>query len=160
MNAIKQVSAIYTRRGFRITMGHTDNEFEPMRGDFLDLGMELNAVSNDEHVPEIQRYIRTVKERTRCVYTMLPYKKMPSRMIVEMFPANNGVSDTMSPREIVAGLQIDFHKHCELEFGEYVQTHEEHDNTMATRTTGAIALRPTGNAQGATIFLASQLVDD
>jgi hypothetical protein len=34
--------------------------------------MEMNVVSNDEHVPEIERYIRTVKERTRCVYTMLP----------------------------------------------------------------------------------------
>jgi hypothetical protein len=114
INAIKQVSAIYTRRGFHITMGHTDNE--------------LNVVSNDEHVPEIERYIRTVKERTRCVYTMLPYRKMPSRMVVEMvkasvfwlnmFPVDDGVSDTMSPREIVAGLQIDFHKHCKLEFGE------------------------------------------
>jgi hypothetical protein len=131
--------------------------------------MELNVVSNDKHVPEIERYIRTVKERTRCVYTMLPYKKMPSRMVVEMvkasvcwlnmFPADDGVSDTLSPREIVAGLKIDFHKHCQLEFGEYVQTHEEHDNTMATRTTGAIALQPTGNAQGDYYFLVCQLVD-
>eukprot|EP00978_Attheya_sp_CCMP212_P032304 scaffold125490_cov35-Attheya_sp.AAC.1 len=30
--------------------------------------------------------------------------------------------------------------------------HEEHDNSMATRTTGAIALRPTGNAQGGHYF--------
>jgi hypothetical protein len=30
--------------------------------------------------------------------------------------------------------------------------HEEHDNSMATRTTGAIALRPTGNTQGSYLF--------
>jgi hypothetical protein len=39
------------------------------------------------------------------------------------------------------------------QFGEYVQTHEEHDNTMATRTVGALALRPTRNIQGSYYFL-------
>jgi hypothetical protein len=43
--------------------------------------------------------------------------------------------------------------HCQLEFGEYVQVHESHDNSMLTRTTGAIALRPTGNAQGGYFFM-------
>jgi Reverse transcriptase (RNA-dependent DNA polymerase) len=33
-----------------------------------------------------------------------------------------------------------------------VQTHEDHDNTMSTRTIGAIALRPTGNDQGGYYF--------
>lgn len=64
------------------------------------------------------------------------------------FPACDGISKTLSPRSIVTGSHIDFNKHCKLEFGAYVQLHEEHDNTMTTRTTGAISLRPTGNAQG------------
>jgi hypothetical protein len=51
LQAFKNVNAIYNNRGFQITMGHTDNEFEPMRGDFLDLGVELNVASNDERVP-------------------------------------------------------------------------------------------------------------
>ena len=34
-----------------------------------------------------------------------------------------------------------------------MQTHEEHDNSMRTRTIGAIALRPTGNDQGGHYFL-------
>jgi hypothetical protein len=34
-----------------------------------------------------------------------------------------------------------------------VQTHEQHDNTMIPRTIGALALRPTGNAQGNFYFL-------
>jgi hypothetical protein len=69
------------------------------------------------------------------------------------FPPIDGVSKTLSPRAIVAGLQIDYAKHCKLEFGTYVQTHEEHDNSMASRTTGAIALWPTGNEQGGYYFL-------
>ena len=64
------------------------------------------------------------------------------------------MSEYLSPREIITGSGIDFHKHCQLEFGSYVQTHEDHDNTMATRTIGAIALRPTGNSQGGYYFLA------
>jgi len=33
-----------------------------------------------------------------------------------------------------------------------VQTHEDHNNSMAPRTTGAISLRPTGNFQGGYYF--------
>ena len=40
-----------------------------------------------------------------------------------------------------------------MEFGEYVQTHEEHDNSMVTRTVGAIATCPTGNTQGGYYFI-------
>ena len=39
------------------------------------------------------------------------------------------------------------------EFGEYVQTHEEHDNSLLSCTVGAIALRPTGNQQGGYFFM-------
>jgi hypothetical protein len=64
------------------------------------------------------------------------------------FPPNNSISTTLSPHAIVIGTQLDYTKHCQLEFGTYVQTHEDHDNSMATQTTGAIALCPTGNEQG------------
>ena len=58
----------------------------------------------------------------------------------------------MSPRALVVGSTIDYATHCKIEFGAYVQTHEPHDNSMLPRTTGAIALRPTGNAQGGHYF--------
>ena len=45
-----------------------------------------------------------------------------------------------------------YNRHCRLEFGEYVQTHEEHDNSLNPRTIGALALRPTGNVQGGYLF--------
>ena len=64
-----------------------------------------------------------------------------------------GVSKELSPRAIVVGATLDYHKHCHLEFSEYIQTHEEHDNSMHSRTTGAIALRPTGNVQGGYYFM-------
>jgi acetolactate synthase regulatory subunit len=160
--AIKQVLSVYKKRGFVVTTLHMDGEFETLRGELADLQVTLNTASNDEHVPEVERHIRTLKERVRCVYNTLPFTRMPMRMVVEMvyfsnfwlnsFPAMDGISETMSPRAIVVGTQLDYVKHCKLEFGTYVQTHEEHDNSMATRTTGAIALRPTGNEQGGYFF--------
>jgi len=165
MKAIRNVIALYAKRGFRVVTIHADNEFEAVRPELLDLPHPptLNVTSNDEHVPDIERYIRTVKERARCVWNTMPFTKIPTRMTVELvhscvfwlnsFPPNDGISPTMSPRCIIVGSQLDFNKHCRVEFGAYAQTHEEHDNSMATRTTGAIALRPTGNAQGGYYFM-------
>jgi hypothetical protein len=101
-------------------------------------------------------------DSTRCIYNQLSFKKMPARITIKMvyssnfwlnmFPPTDGVSKTMSPRAIIVGGELDYAKHCRLEFGTYCQVHEEHDNSMATRTTGAIALRPTGNTQGEYYF--------
>lgn len=68
------------------------------------------------------------------------------------FPVEDGVSTHINPRELVTGMSIDAKRHCVVPFGAYVQTHEQHDNSMATRTIGAIELRPTGNAQGGHYF--------
>ena len=71
---------------------------------------------------------------------------------LNMFPQPGGISKTLSPRTLLTGQTWGYTTHCKLEFGDYVQTHEEHDNSMATRTIGAIALRPTGNTQGGYFF--------
>ena len=122
----------------------------------------LDTVSNNKHVPEVEQYIRTIKERVQGVYNTLPFDWLPSRLLVEIvyacnfwlncFPPTDGVSKTLSPQTIIVGTHRDFNKHCKLEFGAYAQTHEDHDNSMATRTTGALALRPTGNEQGRYYF--------
>ena len=59
----------------------------------------------------------------------------------------------MSPRQIMTGQVCDYKLHCQLQFGEYARVHESHDNSMATRTTGALALWPTGNLQGGYYFI-------
>ena len=162
LTAVKQVKAIYNQRGFMVTTLLMDGQFDVLRADLADLQITLNTVSNDEHVPEVERHIRTIKERARAVYNTLPFPKLPTRMVIELinyctfwlnsFPAALGVSDVLSPRAIVTGSGINFNAHCQLEFGSYVQTHEQHDNSMLSRTTGAIALRPTGNIQGGHYF--------
>ena len=159
---IRAIHQVYLQRGFRIRNAFMDGQFEPLRGNLAELGIVLNTASNDEHVPEIERQICTVKERTQAIYCTLPFQKMPRRLIIEMvyaanywlnmFPRQGGISKTLSPRALLTGQTWSYTTHCKLEFGDYVQTHEEHDNSMATRTIGAIALRPTGNTQGGYFF--------
>ena len=70
-----------------------------------------------------------------------------------VFPVMGGASQDISPRTIITGQQVDYKCHCRFEFGEYVQTHEEHNNSMNPRTVGALALCPAGNGQGSFYFL-------
>ena len=80
-----------------------DGQIECMRGDLLGMQVPLNTTSRDEHVGDVERFILTVKERMRCTYTTLPFKQIPSRMIIGLFwlnafPALDGISATLSPR--------------------------------------------------------------
>ena len=76
-NGIQAIHQIYLQHGFQIQNAFMDGQFEPLRGNLAKLGIILNTASNDEHVPEIERQIHTVKERTRAIYCTLPFKKMP-----------------------------------------------------------------------------------
>ena len=163
LKCIKGVVALYRKAGFTVTTALMDGEFVPLRGGLAELGLRLNETSRDEHVGDIERYIRTVKERMRAAYNILPFQKIPARLVIEMaktavfwlnaFPAAGGASRELSPRTVVTGQQVDYKRHCRFQFGEYAQTHEEHNNSMNPRTVGAIALRPVGNGQGSFYFM-------
>ena len=127
------------------------------------MGIILNVTSQDEHVPEIGRFIRMVKERVRAIVNTFPFKQYPNRLIFETvyntifwlnrFPHRNGIHPTLCPCTIITSSMIDYNKHCMLQFGSYMQVHEPHNNSLIPRTTGAIALRPSGNAQGGNYFM-------
>jgi hypothetical protein len=140
-----------------------DNEFEKLRN--LVPILAINTTAAKEHVPEVKRKIRLIKERGRGILNTLPFKKMPRLMLIELiyhvvlwlnaFPANSGVSETLSPREIVYRHKLDFAKHCKSPFRTYCEVHDEPapTNTMVTRSTPAIVLSPTGYLQGTYKFL-------
>ena len=99
----------------------------------------------------------------RSIYNTLPFHKVPARLVIEMaktavfwlnaFPVSRGASWDLSPRTILTDQKVDYKRHCRFQFGEYTQTHEEHNNSMNPRTVGALALRPVGNGQGSFYFL-------
>ena len=68
----KAIIGTYVSRGFRVTIILADNQFESMRWDIADLGVLLSITARDKHVPEVERYNRTIKERVRGNYTLLP----------------------------------------------------------------------------------------
>jgi hypothetical protein len=158
MKHIKDVHKIYVKRGFILEIIEVDGQFEPLRGELAELGITLNKCSREEHVPVAERRIHTLKERCRSIFNTLPFRKLPGMFVVQMvstcnfwlnvYPPKDGVSRKINPRELITGIKIDYNKHIRAAFGDYVQVHEEHDNSMTTRTTGAIATKPTGNAQG------------
>ena len=156
---LKSVCQIYHHRGFRVTVILGDPEFEPIQTTFP----QLNCCAADEHVPDIERYICTVKDRVWSTYCMLPFKRVPRLILIHLvknavfwlntLPARDGVSSIHSPRYLLTGRELEYLLHVRLEFGEYVQTHEQHGNRMTDRTLGAICLGPNGNSQGGHYFM-------
>ena len=56
-----------------------DGQFEPLHRDLAEMGIQLNIVSNDEHVPEIERQIITLKNEQG--QSTAPYHSIKSRVV-------------------------------------------------------------------------------
>ena len=163
LKCIKGVVSLYRNAGFKVTTALMDGEFMPLHKGLAELGLRLNKTSRDEHVGDIERYIQTVKEQMWAIYNTLPFQKVPAWLVIEMaktavfwlnaFPVTGRASQDLSPCTILTGQQVDYKHHCHFQFGEYTQTHEEHNNSMNPSTVGAFALQPVGNGQRSFYFL-------
>ena len=149
---------VYSRGGFVVGTILTDNKFEPLR--ILLPILAVNNTAAKEHIPEVERRIRLIKEHRRGILNTLPFKKMPQVILIKLiyhvvlwlnaYPTKSGVSDTLSPREIVLRQKLNFKQHCKARFGAYCKAHDEltPSNTMVSCLTPAIVLGLTGNIQG------------
>ena len=156
---LRSVCQVYHHRGFQVSVILGDPKFEPIRATFP----QLNCCAADKHVPDVERYIRTVKDRVQSTYCMLPFKRVPWLILIHLvknavfwlnaLPAMDGVPSTRSPRYLLTGRELEYPLHVRLEFGKYVQTHEKHGNRMTDCTLGAICLGPNGNSQGGHYFM-------
>ena len=124
------------------------------------LNLDIHLVAPGRHVPEVERKIRTIKERMRGILNTLPYQS-PKFLIkwfvvsvistINMLRTDSGnlpPGDIRSPREIFFGKRVDFKKDLKLTTGQYVEIHDvsqSFSNSMVSRTRGAIALCPIGN---------------
>ncbi len=100
----------YNQAGFKISEIHCDGAFKPIMNEIKD---EFDAVmdftSRNEHVPEAERNVRSIKDRIRVKYYWLPFKTPPINILkymamVEMdmyniFPAKGGISAYYSPKQ-------------------------------------------------------------
>ena len=72
--AFKEIYQYYMNHRFRITTVHSDGEFAPIQALVAALpgGLMINLSSANEHVPEIKRKIRVMKERCCAARHGLP----------------------------------------------------------------------------------------
>ena len=102
---------MYHNRGIRVRNLNTDNEFECIKDDILPI--QLNVVAAEEYVGDEERFIRTVKEGTRCDIQRLPYTHYPRAMVrgcvikrdkdLNQFPSTYGISTDLSPTTLLTG---------------------------------------------------------
>ena len=114
--------------------------------------IDLNDTVRNDHVIEIERLNRTMKDRIQFVYTDLiqVYNRILEFLVCDLvyavtfwvnsFPAEYGVSATLNSQAIITGQSVEFSKHWLLDFGEYIHTHKDGDNYMESRTLKALAL--------------------
>ena len=154
----------YIRRGIAVTQVNADNEFRVLEGE---LGqVMLNIVAADQHVGDVERSIRHVKEHTRCHVHRLPYRRYPTEMVcgalvkstgdINRMILYDGITETNSPETLIEGVPGPCYKDIvKLNFGDYVQAHVPNNitNNNEARVHGAIALYPSGNAQGSWYFM-------
>ena len=87
----------------------------------------LNIVGREDHMGAIERSIRTLKERTRCMCHQPPYKGHTKLMIIEMvigatkllnaFPNKDGIDHDLSPDAIILGTPKLDYNNIKLPFG-------------------------------------------
>jgi Reverse transcriptase (RNA-dependent DNA polymerase) len=160
--ALKRRLAQFERAGFTVTHircdGESGIETEWLRSR---IGVAIDT-TGDEAVGQIERKIRTVKERLRAVICTLPFKITDQLLdwlsqavvySINSMPTSTS-TDRRSPREKVYGKMISASKDLKYGFGDYVQVgRQSTDNSMRERTIGALALMPTGNDEGSWWFL-------
>ena len=68
LNAFDNVFQIYNTAKFQIKTIHADPKFKIFKDDFTDIDINLNWASAQEHVPDVERAIRTIKEHYRSMF--------------------------------------------------------------------------------------------
>merc|ERR1712086_1076654 len=104
--------------GFVVKTVYANRAFESCKTYLSEQGITLLCCDANSHVPFIERAIRFIKERVRCVQTMLPkcIKRIPVRLMRELVMSTvkminsierkGGVHPVMSPRQIVTGMRM------------------------------------------------------
>jgi hypothetical protein len=106
--AFEEMHQYYLQRGFHIMTVHADGEFTPLKTliEAMPGGPMVNLVSANEHVPEIERRIRVVKERCRATRHSLPFHTIPKRIKIHIVQNVVKLLNFFQPRGEVLTLQV------------------------------------------------------
>ena len=161
-NCLNANISAFTARKINIETIVGDNEFEAVCKALIPVHIEI--LGADEYEGHVERLICIVKERTRCNYQNMPYKKCPKLMVVSsleanitwinVFPKKNGISKTPSPSAIVLRTPKMDVTHATLQTESYVYCNikARSTNNMKTRSVTEITLR-ISNERGGRYFM-------
>ena len=158
-SSINKIKKLYLRGGYLVNHLLMDQEFDKVEPE-IDESIEVNTTGAREHAPEIERSIRTNKERCRSIVAVSPFEYLHDQYVIHLvyfvttmlncLPSQSGLFGRFSPRELVFRRSVDYNKHCSIAFGAMVEASEDATitNTMASRTYRGIYLGNTFNIQG------------
>ena len=136
----------YEIRGFEVVQIEGDNEFDNETVRTTIAPRHLMIAGRDEHVGPVERSIRTIKERARCTCHALPYKRYTTIMIQSLienvvywlnnFPAEDGISDHLSPAAIVEGRPPPNYAMKKILYGSAAIVFAGTNNNMSNSVTG------------------------
>ena len=166
LKAARKVFSLYKSREVPVKYLVTDRQFLPIKDTLLrEDDIRLNETSANEHVGDVERNVRVLKERFRAAKAVLPFKALPKLMKIanmkleafwlNLFPRKGCISAYYGPRLLLMGEMADFQRICKVPFGVYCEVFDKPSpaNTVTVRTTPAIALCPESNIQHSYYFL-------
>ena len=84
LECLNRIIGLYKRRGFIITDALGDDEFTPLAQSLSEIhNINFNDPAANEHVGDIERMIRIIKERIRAALSRFPWKKAIPRLMVQ-----------------------------------------------------------------------------
>lgn len=78
---IKNFVKLYAVRGFVYIFILVYIQFKTIKDHNNIDGVNINVVSRDEHVEEIERYICLIKKCAQCCWVIMPFEKIPKRIM-------------------------------------------------------------------------------
>ena len=165
----RHIHKFHLNRGFQITTVRADNEFAPLQemcNEKLPNGTQWSLATPGAHVSEIERLIRLIEERCRCMRHSFPFERVPKLLTIHTvsqaarmlthFCRKGGISQVHSPRMLMVGRKPDAKKDLALDIGCHCEVPEDDAprNSQKSRTQPAVCLGPVGNEQGSCKFLA------
>ena len=166
-NAVYAVINKYIEANFKIDMIKLDSEggLQSIQNDIKnDYDIIVNVASKSQHVPLVERKIRQIKERMRCILSEIPYQLNKKLLDYLVFFAVKVINCTISsvnyntvltPFEIFTGRKVDLKRDFRINFGQFVQillNNNFQNQINVPRTVDAIALISKDNLQGSYYF--------
>ena len=156
--AITNICRHLYQGGFVVRLAFMDKDFEKIKEDFT--AVEVNTTASQEHMAEIERAIRFIKDHMICVVSTLldmGFKYYHCVIIVNSvyfvimmingIPAPNSILGVISQQEIVTGIKFNFKKDCRVPYGAYIEASTDTmvTNNMSPRTKWCLLLGLSGN---------------